>query len=58
MAKPDLEQTPPQVILVARRTYAPAEPTHSAVTQFSPDRNVEGQDTPSSPQGKTARGLK
>src|ERR1700674_874401 len=47
MAKPYLEQTALQTLLVAGRTYTPAEPTYSSVREFAPHPKVGERDTPS-----------
>src|SRR5467141_310436 len=58
MAKPDLEQTALQTLLVAGRTYTPAEPTYSSVREFAPHPKVGESDTPSDSSTKTPGGLK
>src|SRR6266436_4550519 len=58
MAGSDLEQTPAQTLLAAGRTYTPAEPTHSAISQLAPSC-YEGREHPASnPKVKVAGGLK
>src|SRR5205823_9328665 len=58
MAKLYVEQAPAQTLLGAGRTYAPAEPTYSAVSQFAPDYRVGRENPASSSQVETAGRLK